>query len=333
MKLHYIIICLTIISLALADSLVSTETTQTDAPFERIFGFKKVILTIASQQQHMKFTVLLGLHHNAGFLFKIHAKQLARDSTKFFTDACFLKQDRNEKNGFIAYLDFRLVDTCTFDIEEGGLYVGQNLVFSLKNHEGASTQTVWMVGIAPRLRNRKFCSGMTVTSFAKRMKDTCKARHDKLKTYLKAFSDTGDHYYRVTTEIRELGAKLADLKSRALISDKEHKELLQLIAKNKVLLRLISKDVSVAAADYLRSKAFLKDQLAGTLNKGALVAQIDKEATFARGRYHVALKNLDQVKQRILELVPDAERLFNKAYFAADEGRHREILGNLRINS
>lgn len=333
MKFKFFIICLTIVSLALADSLVSSESTESEAPFERIFGFKRVILTIASNEQHLKFSVLMGLHHRSGFLFRLNHKQLNKDTSNFFKDATFLKKNRDAKNEYIAYLDFRLVDTCNFDTEEGGLYLGQNLVFSVKNHEGASEQRIWNIGIAPRLKNKKFCSGMTLISFAKRMKDTCNARHNTLKTQLKSFSDAGDHYYRVTTEIRELDAKLVDLKNKALLSEKEHKDILAHIGKSKIILKLLRKDVSTAAANYLKSKQILRDQLAGSLNKGALVGQISKEATFAKGRYQVALRNLDQVKQRILELIPDAEKLVNRAFFSADDGKHREILEKLRINS
>ena len=333
MKFKFFIICLTILVSALANSLSSAETSESEAPFERIFGFKKVILTIASHDKHLKFSLLMGLHHRSGFLFRINQKQLTQDTSNFFKDACFLKKNLDVKNEYIAYLDFRLVDTCTFDTEDGGLFVGQNLVFSLKNHEGASAQRVWNIGVAPRLKNKKFCSGMTLTSFAKRMTETCRNRHDTLKTHLKSFSDAGDHYYRVTTEIREIDAKLTDLTNRALLSEKEHKDLLAQIRKSKLILKLLRKDVSAAAANYLKSKQLLRDKLSGALNKGALVGQIEKDATFAKGRYQVALRNLDNVKQRILELIPDSEKLINKAFFAADEGRHREILEKLRINS
>ena len=304
MKFKFFIICLTILVSALANSLSSAETSESEAPFERIFGFKKVILTIASHDKHLKFSLLMGLHHRSGFLFRINQKQLTQDTSNFFKDACFLKKNLDVKNEYIAYLDFRLVDTCTFDTEDGGLFVGQNLVFSLKN-----------------------------TSFAKRMTETCRNRHDTLKTHLKSFSDAGDHYYRVTTEIREIDAKLTDLTNRALLSEKEHKDLLAQIRKSKLILKLLRKDVSAAAANYLKSKQLLRDKLSGALNKGALVGQIEKDATFAKGRYQVALRNLDNVKQRILELIPDSEKLINKAFFAADEGRHREILEKLRINS
>jgi len=47
--------------------------------------------------------------------------------------------------------------------------------------------------------------------------------------------------------------------------------------------------------------------LAGNLNKTALIGQIEKKATFAKRRCNAALRNLDLVKKRMLELIPDAE--------------------------
>lgn len=328
MKLQFFLICLTILSLSHCSFLSS----KSSEPFEKTFGFRKVVLSLASGNQQSNFTLLMGLHHRAGFLFRLTGKQLKRDSMNFFRDACFLKKNRDVRNEYIAFLDFRLVDTCTFKTEEGGLYEGHNLVFSLKSHEGAKVQTVWQVGVAPRLKNKKFCSGMTLASFGKRMTETCKSRHDSLKADLKGFSDNGDHYYRVTTEIRELEAKVDDLKKKALVSEEEHKALLAQLRKSKLYLRMLRRDVSGAATAYLQSKQLLREKMSGSLNKGALTGQIDQEGTFAKQRYNVALRNLDNVKQRILELVPESEKLINRAFFEADHGKHREVLNNLRIN-
>ena len=232
----------------------------------------------------------------------------------------------------IALLDYRLIDNCDFEIDEGGLYVSQNLVWTVKNHEKASADRVWILGIAPALRNKKFCSGLTLTSFSKKMVEVCKRRDGKLKTLRKDFSDTGDHYFRVTKLIEKLSQKVADLQKQSLNAKKEHNDILMKIKKSKVFLNLFNKDVSAAAGRYFKSKKILNELLAGNLNKGALIAQIEKQGVFAKGRYNAELRNLDVVKQRILELIPDALKLVNKAYFAADEGKHADILKRIRIN-
>lgn len=329
MKFIFPIFSLLLLSLCL--SYCEASFLSNSVPFERIFGYKKVFLTLNSHDQNLRFPVLFGLHHS-GFLFKLTSKQLNRDKSNFFKDACFLKKNLDVKNEFIAYLDFRLVDTCTFSTEEEGLYEGTNLVLTVKNHELASKDRVWNIGIAPKLKLNKFCSGMTLASFAKRMTGICRNRHDKIKTNLKLFSDTGDHYYRVKTVLRDIPSKIEELQKKGVLSLKEHKSLLALIKKNKIMLKLLRTDVSAAATNYLKSKQDLQEQMAGRLNKGALFGQIEKEATFAKGRYHAALRNLHHVKSRILELIPDAENLIQKAFFAADEGKHKEVLEKLRIN-
>lgn len=313
-------------------SLAEQTSSHSKAPFEKIFGYKKVRLTLNSKSQNINFVLLFGLHHS-GFIFRLTKKQLARDTTNFFRDACFLKPNSDIKNEYLAFLDYRLIDGCVFSTEEGGLYTGVNLVFSVRNHESANQESVWNIGIAPRLKLNKFCSGMTLVSFAKRMTETCKKRHDRLKTALKAFSDTGDHYYRSSYLIKDLKLKIKELHKRGEISAKEHENLLAKIKKSKYLLKLLRTDVAAAATNYLKSKQLLQEQLNGRLNKGALVAQIEKEATFAKNRYQAALRNLDHVKNKIIELLPEANALVRRAFFAADAGKHREILEKIRINT
>lgn len=332
MKHLIILISFTLcLSLYLAEETVASTDSSSTGPFEKIFGYKKVHLTLHSNTQSKTFKVLFGLHQS-GFLFRISKKQLKNDKTNFFRDANFLKPNRDFKNELIAYLDYRLIDTCAFNIEEGGLFNGVNLIFTVKSHESAAHEGVWNVGISPSLKLNRFCSGLTIKSFSQKITEVCKSRHSSIKAALRKFSDTGDHYYRMTRSMQELKQKVARLQQRGAISAKEHQAILEKIKKNRNVLNLLKVDIGAAATAYLRSKQYLQEQMSGRLNKGALVGQIEREIAFAKGRYQSALKNLNHVKNRITELLPNSRNFIRHAYYAADKGKHREVLEKLRIN-
>lgn len=161
----------------------------------------------------------------------------------------------------------------------------------------------------------------------------CTVRHNSVKSCLNGFIEAGSHYFRARSESLDLNAKVEDLKK---FSQEAKIGVNNLITKKKqveTVWKNLKKHVSASARRYLITKEKTKSVLANQLHKGAVESQILKEINVARSRYQVAIQNLNFVKKRILELVPDAEEIIDKAFVSADSGKHRQELEKLKINS
>lgn len=327
--LHLFVVLL--LSFALSNSKNQKKSTLPPHSFEADFSWKRVNLSLLSNGKATKFSVVMGLHAS-GFVFHLESKLLAKDSTGFFKNVAYLKPIKKKKGQLLAFIDYRLVDSCEFTIEQGGLFSKDNIFFSAQNREGAK-EGVWNVGIAPNLKGVRLCGGSSLPTFISRLAQKCRTRQNSLKHCVRNFISAGSEYFRANTEMIHLKSKLEDLHKFATEAKNNVNTLVSNKTKAEKVLNSLRKSVSKAAANYLKTKKSTQFALADTANKSGLEAQIHKEINTARSRYEVASRNLNYVKKKLLELIPDAEDQVNQAFLSAEKGRHRQELLKIKIKS